>query len=396
MMALTFRRRAGSVDRRSVSPWIACALLVLAAAPAAGQARTPPAATSPFTTPLTLEEMRGKQAVVETEAGTIVIDLLPEAAPNHVGYFVKLAREGAYDGTTFHRMIRHGIIQGGDPLSRDPARRALYGTGGLGVLRREPSRELHTRGAVSAVLQPGKPDSAGAQFFVCITDQPALDGQYTVFGRVSDGIDVAQRISETPTDDDGRAAERVVIRTVTIRDAPPPEPVPFADATAEVLGRQRATLVTSMGPIAIEFFADRAPEHVRNFLALAALGVYDGTAIHRVVPGFVVQTGSLHTREAALSPRQQQQVRNLAPEFNDTRHERGIVSMARGEALDSATTSFFICLGPAPGLDGKYTVFGRVVEGLEVLERLEAVAVQGETPVERIELSKVTVEERSP
>ena len=93
----------------------------------------PPAAKGGFfTTPLTLDQMKNKQAVVQTSAGTIVIQLLPEAAPNHVGYFMKLAGEGAYAGTTFHRAVLRGIVQGGDPLSKDPAKRALYGTGGLG------------------------------------------------------------------------------------------------------------------------------------------------------------------------------------------------------------------------------------------------------------------------
>src|SRR5687768_471865 len=88
-----------------------------------------------FTTPLTLDQMKNKQAVVQTSAGTIVIQLLPEAAPNHVGYFMKLAEEGAYTGTTFHRAVLRGIVQGGDPLSKDPAKKAQYGTGGLGVLK---------------------------------------------------------------------------------------------------------------------------------------------------------------------------------------------------------------------------------------------------------------------
>ena len=76
----------------------------------------------PFVTPLTKVEMTGKQAVVATTAGTFVIDLRPDLAPNHVGYFIKLARSGAYDGTIFHRVVRLGIIQGGDPLSKDPAK----------------------------------------------------------------------------------------------------------------------------------------------------------------------------------------------------------------------------------------------------------------------------------
>src|ERR671913_1250284 len=86
-----------------------------------------------FTSAIPLEEMRNKQAVLETSHGTIVLDLLPDAAPNHVAHFIMRAREGAYDGTTFHRVIAMGIIQGGDPISKDPAAKAKYGTGGLGV-----------------------------------------------------------------------------------------------------------------------------------------------------------------------------------------------------------------------------------------------------------------------
>ena len=99
-----------------------------------------PRPSAPYSTPLTLAEMTNKQAVVNTTAGTFVIDLRPDLAPNHVGYFIKLAREGAYNGTTFHRVIKLGIVQGGDPLSKDPAKAKLYGTGGLGVLKRRAER----------------------------------------------------------------------------------------------------------------------------------------------------------------------------------------------------------------------------------------------------------------
>ena len=124
-----------------------------------------------------------------------MLDLLADAAPNHVAHFITRAREGAYNGTIFHRVIAMGIIQGGDPLSKDPAQSAKYGSGGLNQLRFEPNAEKHTRGAVSAVLVPGNRDSAGSQFFIAVTDQPALDGQYTVFARVVEGINVAQKIS---------------------------------------------------------------------------------------------------------------------------------------------------------------------------------------------------------
>lgn len=384
-----FRGRAASL--------LACAAVVtLLAAPALAQRRpTAPAKAAlaqPFTTPLTLAQMQGKQAVLDTDRGVVVIDLLPEGAPNHVGYFMKLAGEGAYDGTTFHRAIRMGIVQGGDPLSKDPGKASLYGTGGLGVLKREPNDQKHTRGAVSAVLQPGKPDSAGAQFFISVTDQPALDGQYTVFGRVVDGIEVVQEISAAEADAEGRVKERIVIRKATIRDRPVEA---FTTETDAELGEFRATLETTLGPITVEFFVDKAPGHVRAFLQLAEAGVLTGTAFHRVVPGFVVQAGLTSTRTVPLTERQRRYVKNLSPEFTDVRHERGILSMARAEALDSAQTSFFVVLGPQPSLDGKYTVFGRVVEGMNVIEAIEKTPVDGEAPRSRIDITNVRIERRA-
>ncbi len=371
-------------------------LLSLPALPAlAGQGRHPGAAPSrsaaPYTTPLTLDQMAHKQAVVETTRGTFVIALLPEVAPNHVGYFMKLAREGAYDGTTFHRAVRLGIIQGGDPLSKDPSKTARYGTGGLGMLKAELNATPVARGAVAAVLQPGKPDSAGAQFFVAVTDQLALNGHFTVFGRVVEGLEVVQQISEAPTDVAGRVTERIEIVHVTIRDELPPEAVPFSTETPAELAGYRAVLETSKGPITIALRPDKAPEHVRNFLRLAAAGVYDGTSVHRVVRGFVIQTGMVSTRTTPLTGKQQGFVHTLQPEFNDLPHLAGTVSMARLDDPASASTSFFICTAPAPSLDGKYTAFGEVLDGMPVVQAIAQVPVNGDAPVERIDLVKVRI-----
>jgi cyclophilin family peptidyl-prolyl cis-trans isomerase len=330
-----------------------------------------------------------KQAVVETTAGTFVIDLAPGQAPATTANFVKVATEGGYAGTIFHKMIKYGIVQGGDPLTRDPAKRAQYGTGGLNTLKDEARAAKMTRGSVAAVTIPGKPDSAGQQFFIAVVDQPGLDGKYTVFGNVSDGIEVVQKISETPVDDKGVATARVEITRVIIRDRPPE---PFVNDTVQDLATYRAVLDTSAGPIAIEFLPDKAPAHVRQFLRLAQAGVYDGMAFHRVAPGFVIQTGAINTRSAPLTETQQKLVHNMAPEFNDTKHVTGIVSMARGDAPDSATTSFFICTGPSTALDGQYTAFGRVVSGIDVVEAIEKSPRDGETPTTRIELRRVRVE----
>jgi cyclophilin family peptidyl-prolyl cis-trans isomerase len=336
-------------------------------------------------------QIPSRQAVIETSLGAFVIDLTPESAPSQVAYFIKNAQAGGYDGTTFHAMFKNGMVQGGDPLSKDPARRSAYGTGGQNEVKAEVRAASITAGAVAAVLVPGQPDSAGAQFYVFLADQPSLANQLTVFGRVADGMEVLQKISEAPLDASRHAVDRIEITRVTIRDTPPE---PFINETAQQLSAHRAVLDTSAGPITIEFLADKAPETVRQFLRLVNAGVYNGMAFHRVAPGFVIQTGALSSRLAPLSARQQSLVHNLQPEFNDTKHVKGIVSMARGDAPDSATTSFFICTGPSPAIDGQYTAFGRVVDGMAAVEAIEAAPRTGETPNTRIDLKTIRILEK--
>jgi peptidylprolyl isomerase len=157
-----------------------------------------------------------QEAVVETGAGSFVIRLRPDLAPRHVAHFVKTASAGGYDGTIFHRVIAGGIIQGGDPLSRDPAKSKLYGTGGLGLLKAEITQGDFARGVVAAARKPSGLDTAGSQFFVVVTAQPALKGQYTIFGEVVSGMDVVDKISLTPAERE-RPLSRIEIRSVTLR-----------------------------------------------------------------------------------------------------------------------------------------------------------------------------------
>lgn len=159
------------------------------------------------------------EAVLVTSEGEIVIRLLPELAPQHVKLFRNTARIGNFDGTIFHRIIQGGIIQGGDPTTKDPKKAALYGTGGLGILKAEFSERPFLRGTVAAARQPSSKDSGGTQFFICLRDQPALKGQYTIFGEVVAGLDVADRISQTPVDGD-KPRDRIEIKKVTLREPP--------------------------------------------------------------------------------------------------------------------------------------------------------------------------------
>jgi len=348
----------------------------------------------PFVTPLTVEDMTGKQLVLETDNGLIAIDLRPELAPNHVGLIMQLATDGTFNGTTFHRMVVDGIVQGGDPFTADKDRVSDYGRGGLGLVTAEIGDAIHHRGTVSAVMVRAEPSSSGAQFFICVVPQPALDGLHSIWGQVVDGIDVVTKISQTPVDSEGRATTRVTILTATIRDKPPPEVPPFSTYSDEELSAFRAVLTTTYGQIGIEFYPNLAPNHVRNFLRLVDSGVYDGMAFHRVVPGFVIQAGHLPTRREPLTDRQQRFVQNLDPEFNDTAHVRGIVSMARFEELDSASTSFFICIDVAEELDRNYTAFGVVTAGFDVISAIEKTPVDGEAPIARVEIISASVVRR--
>ena len=330
-----------------------------------------------------------KQVVLETTHGSLVLEVFPLEAPNHVLRFLERIRENFYVNTTFHAAIPRAIVQGGDPLTRDPANRDRYGSGGLMELSREVNELTHATGSLAAVLVPEQPDSAGSQFFICVSPQPQLDGQYTVFGQVVEGFDTLEAISNLPTDAQNRLMERVQITATYERDRPPPPQVPFADATVEELAAHTVVLTTELGEIEIGFFAEDAPQHVRQFLRLAELGLYTGTRFHRVIPNFVIQGGSVTTRKEPVSPDHVGYLKPLIPEFSKRKHVRGIVSMARGEDPNSALDSFFIVLAPNPGLDGNYTVFGQVVNGIDTVDGISQVPTRGETPVVPILIQEV-------
>jgi peptidyl-prolyl cis-trans isomerase B (cyclophilin B) len=150
------------------------------------------------------------RAVIETRFGEIEIELLPDKAPGHVKNFLDLARKGFYDGTTFHRVIPGFMIQGGCPHTKDAkGAKSSHGTGGPGyTIEAEFNDTSHRRGVVS-MARAQDPNSAGSQFFVCVSDSAFLDRQYTAFGRVVRGMDVADRIVSAPRDSRDNPQERV-------------------------------------------------------------------------------------------------------------------------------------------------------------------------------------------
>jgi cyclophilin family peptidyl-prolyl cis-trans isomerase len=332
------------------------------------------------------------EAVVNTSLGTFRFEFAADKAPKHVDQFIKLARQGYYDGSAFFRVFANGLIQGGDPLLKDPKTpRNLWGTGGLSLLAAEFSDIKHDRGVISTVSIPGKPDSDGAQFFVCVSPQPALDGKYSAFGRVTEGMRVVEAISRVPASADQFTETPVRIVKVTIE---PKKKELFADTPVTQLHRT-VTMKTTLGTVRIEMRPDWAPNTVRNFLMLTETGWYNGTPFHRVVKGFVAQGGTDSRTEADQLKEQpgERWVRTIKGEFRgDVKHERGIVSMARGDDPDSGATSFFLMLGAAPHLDGQYAAFGKIIEGMDVLDAFDKLEVNGEEPVSRVEIVSAVVD----
>ena len=158
---------------------------------------------------------KAPKAVIKTKFGDMEIVFFPEKAPNHVQNFLKLAKSGYYNGTIFHRVIPGFMIQGGDPNTKDPKRTDTYGMGGpTEKLKAEFNDTPHRRGIVS-MARTNDPNSAGSQFFIVVKDSGFLDGQYTVFGEVVKGMDVADKIVSLPRNARDLPNERVEI-TVSV------------------------------------------------------------------------------------------------------------------------------------------------------------------------------------
>ncbi len=191
--------------------WVRRSVVVLAALVAGmGAGHAGPGAGEPAKpfSPEEISAMAATQAVIHTDFGDIVLRFFPADAPNHVRNFLDLARKGFYDGTTFHRVIPGFMIQGGDPNSRNADRR-LHGTGGPGYrVRAEFNKRPHKRGTLS-MARSQDPDSAGSQFFICVADAGFLDGQYTVFGEVVDGMKAVDAIVSQERDSRDNPVKRV-------------------------------------------------------------------------------------------------------------------------------------------------------------------------------------------
>jgi peptidyl-prolyl cis-trans isomerase B (cyclophilin B) len=160
-------------------------------------------------------------AVIKTSEGDMVLQFWTDAAPNTIENFKKLARQGFYNGTIFHRIVKGFMIQGGDPNSKDSGKEGSYGEGGPGYkIKAEFNDHPHERGVISMAREPD-PDSAGSQFFICLAPVPRLDHQYTTFGKLIKGDDVLAKIGDTPVTrssmgEISKPAKRVTIEKIDI------------------------------------------------------------------------------------------------------------------------------------------------------------------------------------
>ena len=172
---------------------------------------------------------------------------------------------------------------------------------------------------------------------------------------------------------------------------PLPKADPFDSASVEKMSGQCVSLQTEQGAIVIEMLPAKAPEAVRNFLNLAATGALDTTTFSRVVPGFVIQGGDLQTSEKWNQRLADRMGKHLPDEPSDLRHVRGVVSMARTDQPNSATTHFFILVGDGPHLDGKFSAFGRVRSGIEVADAINRAPSENEKPNVPVRITRAEV-----
>ncbi|MFN2500474.1 MAG: peptidylprolyl isomerase [Pyrinomonadaceae bacterium] len=168
---------------------------------------------------------------------------------------------------------------------------------------------------------------------------------------------------------------------------------PFDKADVKTLASKCVRLETEAGGIDMEMYPESAPESVRNFLNLVATGAFNTTTFSRVVPGFVVQGGNIWTREGGVSTDLGRRARRTVPdEPNKILHERGIVSMARSDEPNTATTNFFILIDTAAYLDGKFAAFGRVTKGMDVVDAINKMPVVQDKPEKPVRIRKATIE----
>ena len=293
--------------------------------------------------------------------GRVVIKLRNDFAPKHAERIKQLARDGFYNNVPFHRVIAGFMAQTGDGEYGD-------GTGGSKYpdLKAEFSNVPFVRGIVGMARTPD-PNSANTQFFIMYADNAGLNGQYTVVGQVVSGMDVVDKIKKGS---EARQRRGHRSRQASLTDAGRrrhESEISQQQLKGHTMAKPEDTLTleTTKGKVVIAMRPDLAPGHVARIKELVKEGFYDGIVFHRVIDGFMAQTGCPHGTGTGGSGKK------LKAEFNKEPHVRGTVSMARAANPDSGDSQFFICFDDARFLDNQYTAWGNVIEGMDNVDKIK-------------------------
>ncbi len=314
--------------------------------------------------------------MVIKDHGLMTIELDPAVAPITVHNFATLVSQGFYDGLTFHRIIENFMIQGGDPegTGRGGSDKNIKGEFSANGIENNLS---HKRGVISMARSQAN-DSASSQFFICHADSTYLDGNYAAFGQVVEGLEIVDSVATVATDSNDAPTEKVVIDYAKIVHGE--ELIAGIDTTEETRpdwGRGDSIdvemSVKNFGVIKLRLNHTQAPITVENFVELVEKGFYDGLTFHRIIKDFMIQGGDPDGNGTGGSDK------TIKGEFyyngvnNTLSHKRGVISMARSNDFNSASSQFFICHKDSTHLDGQYAAFGQVTEGLDVVDKIAEV-----------------------
>jgi cyclophilin family peptidyl-prolyl cis-trans isomerase len=329
-----------------------------------------------------------ERVILRTNVGDLSLALFPQAAPRHVEQFLRLVRAGVYDSTAVARIEPSFVVQFSghgertEPLT--PEQRKV-----VARIPLEAGPIKHAYGILSMARETADPDSAESSFSILLGPAPHLDGKYTVFGRLERGEDVLDLIAKTKRREGVRPRFPVRVEKAEVaasEKAALEAGLRGAFVPPEGLARERIVLRTSAGDLVLALYPDVAPRHVEQILRLARAGVYTTSEFNHLEPERFVQL----SRRRSLAAGARQTLRKLAAEFSRLTHRRGALSMARLEAdPDSAESSFCLMIGDAGYLDGKYTIFGHVEAGLEVLDLIAR--LKQERPELRVQVDRAEV-----
>jgi peptidyl-prolyl cis-trans isomerase B (cyclophilin B) len=325
--------------------------------------------------------------VFQTTAGDIVLGLFPQAAPKTVAHVLDLTRAGAYDGADFFRVVPGFVVQLDINQRSSPMPAAARGLAAQTVPLETASGLHHQRGVLSMAHYDGKPDSGGTGFSIVLGDQPTLDGHYTVFGDVEQGMDVVDEIAAVPLAG-SRPLVPIVITHAVVTDAAGVAamalrgPVPLGTGTTAgpVSTWPRLLLSTSMGDVLVTLSPRDAPEHVKLIESLVAAGAYSGAYLGRADAGAYVQWFSSASGAASALPVEKGTVGNVA----------GALSIDATDHEHAPALTFLLSDNHA--LDGRYTAVGWVTEGTDVLNAIARVPTAGDhRPRQVVTLQTATI-----